>query len=70
MGNDIEITAERVVTIKLSEGYAGELERALTRVLTALDHPSMEAARRSELAHTGTLERLLALKTALASVAE
>ena len=63
MQKDLEVTAETVITLKMSKPYASKLAHSLGRALEAFDHLGPD--RRTTLVNTRTVDDLLALKTAL-----
>jgi len=68
MTQHLEATAETVVTLKLSKEYAVKLARSLGRALETVNH--LDDRLRVNLINAGTIDDLLALKTALFTVTE
>lgn len=66
MTEGIEVTAETVITVKLTAAYASKLEASLSRALTAIGR--MDHDRRAQLVNTHTVDDLLALRQSLLSV--
>lgn len=65
---DLEVTSETTVTIKLSQRYADKLEASISRALEATS--KLDERRYINLVNTGTVDDLLALRTALRHVRE
>lgn len=51
------------VVVTMNEDYAGKLERAIQRALTAFQH--LDGPRREQLVSNSTVDYLLALRTAI-----
>lgn len=67
MSNELEVTAETVITIKMSGEYAKKLERSLGSLLDAAPHPS---SRYTQLVNTGVIDNVAALRLALIQATE
>lgn len=63
MAQHLEVTAETVVTVKMSEEYAGKMIGSVGRVLAAVDH--MTDGQRTQLVNTGTIDNLVALRNGM-----
>lgn len=55
---------EMIITVSMDEEIAVKIGRALTRLLTAVDHLS-DPRMRTELVNDGTIDAAVALRTAI-----
>jgi hypothetical protein len=63
MANELEVTVEKTVVLKMSGEYAEKLEKSLSRMLDEV--ADMAHARRTPLVNAGVVDTLVAALTAL-----